>query len=77
MFWVILDMMNFFETVKNSLLRGVNSLSGRMQLFFHRPKKPTAPLADRLLADALLLGVIPSPTEREEERAVFVAERLN
>ncbi|MDR2144551.1 MAG: hypothetical protein LBP29_09300 [Treponema sp.] len=69
--------MNFLETVKNSLLRGVNSLSGRMQLLFHRPKKPAAPLADRLLADALLLGEIPSPTEREEERAVFVAERLN
>jgi hypothetical protein len=48
-----------------------------MQLLFHRPKKPAAPLADRLLADALLLGEIPSPTEREEERAVFVAERLN
>jgi hypothetical protein len=70
-------MMNFLETVKNSLLRGVNSLSGRMQLFVHRSKKPAAPLADRLLADALLLGEIPSPTEREEERAVFVAERLN
>jgi hypothetical protein len=70
-------MMNFLETVKNSLLRGINSVSGKMQLFFHRPKKSTAPLADRLLADALLLGEIPSPTEREEERAVFVAERLN
>jgi hypothetical protein len=69
--------MNFLETVKNTFLRSVNSLSGRMQLFFHRPKKSAAPLADRLLADALLLGEIPSPTEREEERAVFVAERLN
>jgi hypothetical protein len=69
--------MNFLETVKNTFLRGVNSFSGKMQFFFHRPKKPAAPLADRLLADALLLGEIPSPTEREEERAVFVVERLN
>jgi hypothetical protein len=68
--------MNFFKTVKNTVLRGINSLSGRVQLFFHRAKKSAAPLADRLLADALLLGEIPSPTEREEERAVFVAERL-
>jgi acetylornithine deacetylase/succinyl-diaminopimelate desuccinylase-like protein len=70
-------MMNFFNSVKNSFLRGVNSLSGRMQFFFHQPKKSAAPLADRLLADALLLGEIPSPTEREEERAVFVVERLS
>jgi hypothetical protein len=75
-FWVILDVMNFLETVKNSLLRGINSLSGKVQLFFHRPKKSAAPLADRLLADALLLGEIPSPTEREEERAAFVVERF-
>ncbi|MDR2048586.1 MAG: hypothetical protein LBP69_03955 [Treponema sp.] len=70
-------MMDLLKTIKNTVLRGVNSLSGRAQLIFHRPKKSAAPLADRLLADALLLGEIPSPTEREEERAVFVAGRLN
>lgn len=69
-------MMNFFITIKNTFLRSMNSVSGRLHSFFHRPRKSAAPLADRLLADALLLGEIPSPTEREEERAVFVAERL-
>jgi di/tripeptidase len=34
-------------------------------------------LADRLLADALRLAEIPSPTRREEQRAAFVLERLN
>ncbi|MDR1507925.1 MAG: hypothetical protein LBI67_12575 [Treponema sp.] len=68
--------MIFFKTVKTAVLKGVNSLYGGIQLFFRRPKKSSSPLADRLLADALLFGEIPSPTEREEDRAVFVVERL-
>lgn len=39
--------------------------------------KPVSPLADRLLAEAVQLAEIPSPTEREERRAEFVVQRLN
>ena len=65
----ILKLMNLFGRIKNGI-------SGRISALFRRTKKPAAPLADRILADALLLGGIPSPSEREEERAAFVAERL-
>jgi hypothetical protein len=44
---------------------------------FPRPKKPVSPLADRLLADALRLAEIPSPTRQEEKRVAFILERLN
>jgi hypothetical protein len=62
-------MMNFFGKVKNRIFAGLGGI-------FHRPKKSAFPLADRMLADALLLGGIPSPAAREEERAAFVSERL-
>jgi hypothetical protein len=45
-------------------------------MLLHKPRKPISPLADRLLADAMRLAVIPSPTEHEEQRAAFVLERL-
>jgi hypothetical protein len=65
----MLELMNFFDRIKNGI-------SDRIGALFRRRKKPAAPLADRILADALLLGGIPSPAEREEGRAAFVAERL-
>ncbi|GHV65500.1 hypothetical protein AGMMS49587_19820 [Spirochaetia bacterium] len=45
---------------------------GRSGFFRKRP----APLADRLLADALRLAEIPSPSPKEEKRAAFVTGRL-
>ncbi|GHV91246.1 hypothetical protein AGMMS50268_17490 [Spirochaetia bacterium] len=39
-------------------------------------RKTPTPLADRLLADALRLAEIPSPTPMETKRTAFVAERL-
>jgi hypothetical protein len=68
-FCFILYIMGFFGAVKNRIFAGLGGL-------FRRPKKSLFPLADRLLADALLLGGIPSPAAREEERAAFVSERL-
>ena len=59
------------------MIRGLNALSGKAALVFHGPKRPASPLADRLLADALRLAEIPSPTGKEEQRAAFVLERLH
>jgi acetylornithine deacetylase/succinyl-diaminopimelate desuccinylase-like protein len=58
------------------IVRGINTLAGKAAGLLHTPGKPKSPLADRLLADALRLAEIPSPTEREEQRASFVLERL-
>jgi hypothetical protein len=68
---------NFIKQLQKDLIRGVNALSGKAALVFHGPKKPASPLADRLLADALRLAEIPSPTSKEEQRAAFVLERLH
>jgi hypothetical protein len=69
-------MMNMLKMLKEALQFGYNTLSGRILFHLGKPKKPLFPLADRLLADAFRLGQLPSPTEKEEMRAVFVVERL-
>jgi putative aminopeptidase FrvX len=63
-------------SVKKALLRGVNAISGKAAKIFHRPRKSSAPLADRLLVDALRIAELPSPAPGEEPRASFVLERL-
>lgn len=40
-------------------------------------RRQASPRAERLLADAVRLAEIPSPTEKEELRAAFVSERLS
>jgi hypothetical protein len=65
-----------FSGFKRISFRLYNGLSGRVAGIFHRPRKIQAPLADMLLADAMRLAELPSPTPREEQRAVFVLERL-
>jgi len=69
--------MNVFGFLKNAVQSGLNAISGKVNQFLARPRKPAFPLADRLLADAFRLGQIPSPTEQEKERAFFIAERLS
>lgn len=69
--------MNILIRVQKKIGRGIDTLTGKAVLWFRRPKKPVFPLADRLLADALRLAEIPSPTRREERRVAFVLERLN
>jgi hypothetical protein len=64
------------ERCQKLAVRGINALAGKAAGFLHVPRKPKSPLADRLLADALRLAEIPSPTENEEQRASFVLERL-
>jgi hypothetical protein len=67
----------FLEFFQNSIIRGVNLLSGKATSVFYHNRKSGSLLADRLLADALRLAEVPSPTHREEQRAAFVLERLN
>jgi hypothetical protein len=67
----------FLEYFQNSIIRGINLLSGKASSVFYHNRKTTSLLADRLLADTLRLAEIPSPTHREEQRAAFVLERLN
>jgi hypothetical protein len=71
-------MVDFLEYIQNNIIRGINILSGKASsVLHHQGRKSAAPLADRLLADALRLAEVPSPTHREEQRAAFVLERLN
>ncbi|MDR0602435.1 MAG: hypothetical protein LBG42_08640 [Treponema sp.] len=53
-----------------------NAFSGRVYRIVYRPHKSASPLADRILADALRLAELPSPSPGEEKRAAFVRERL-
>jgi acetylornithine deacetylase/succinyl-diaminopimelate desuccinylase-like protein len=76
-------LVRFEETarqVQNLLVRGVNSLSGKLSAFRQgrlARRGPAFPLADRLLADTLRLAEIPSPSPGEAERASFIRERFN
>jgi hypothetical protein len=55
---------------------GLNAVAGRIHKIVHRPRKSASPFADRLLADALRIAEIPSPSPGEEKRAAFICERL-
>ncbi|MDR2404394.1 MAG: hypothetical protein LBD78_10240 [Spirochaetaceae bacterium] len=59
-----------------SIVRDLAGLGGRAIRRLQRSQKSRSPLADHLLADALRLAEMPSPTDREERRAAFVLERL-
>jgi hypothetical protein len=63
-------------SIKKLLFRGINTVSGKAAQILHHPRKSTAPLADRLLADTLRIAELPSPAPGEEHRAAFVLERL-
>jgi hypothetical protein len=61
---------------KKTLKWGFGILVDKAGLILHGPRKSSSPLADRLLADALRLVEIPSPSPGEEQRAAFILERL-
>jgi len=62
-----------FRAMLVSAVRSVRSNAVSMLGFL---KQARSPLAERLLADALRLAEIPSPTQNEERRAAFIVERL-
>lgn len=68
--------MGFFSKIRTSVVRTARALTQRASTVLGSLRKSESPLADRLLADALRIGEIPSPTDREEQRAAFVRERL-
>jgi hypothetical protein len=68
--------MNILLRIVNKIIFRLNRLSGKAALALDRVRHSSSPLADRLLADALRLAEIPSPTHQEEQRAAFILERL-
>jgi hypothetical protein len=69
-------MVGFLSQFQKLIIRGVNTISGKAAAL-RRVRKPVSPLADRLLADALRLAEIPSPSPLEGERAAFVMDRFS
>jgi hypothetical protein len=68
--------MNILFRFIDKIISKINRLSGKAATALSRVRQPPSPLADRLLADALRLAEIPSPTHQEEQRAAFILERL-
>lgn len=68
--------MGFFKVIRTTAAKAVRVLTRRASTVIGSLRKSESPLADRLLADALRIAEIPSPTAREEQRAAFVLERL-
>ncbi len=68
--------MGFLESMRKTADALLRFVAGRNSPLAKAFRRPSAPLADRLLADAVLLSELPSPTEREERRAAFVIGRL-
>lgn len=68
--------MNIFTRISAAFIKQINTLSGKASAALQRSRRSFSPLADRLLANALRLAEIPSPTHREEQRAAFILERL-
>ena len=68
--------MNRLARFINKIISKLNRLSGKAATALDRVRGASSPLADRLLADALRLAEIPSPTHQEEQRAAFILERL-
>jgi hypothetical protein len=69
-------MVNILSRLSTAIIKQINTLSGKASAALRR-EGSSSPLADRLLADALRLAEIPSPTHQEEQRAAFILERLS
>jgi len=60
----------WFTSVLSGLQEGVKTILGSL-------KRTPSPLVDRIMADALRLAELPSPTDGETERIRFIKERLD
>ncbi len=56
--------------------RGLRFITGKTRKILPGVSKSPLSLGDKILADAVMLAAIPSPTQREELRAQFVLDRL-
>ncbi|QQO11000.1 hypothetical protein [Breznakiella homolactica] len=68
--------MSLFSGIRTIIPRFLSVFSGKASSVLHSQRKSSTMLSDRILADALMLAAIPSPTFREEQRAAFVLERI-
>ncbi|GEM_PF-797328 len=68
--------MTIFTRIQNSMARAARFVRGNAASMLGFLRQARSPLAERLLADALRMAGIPSPTHNEERRAAFVVERL-
>lgn len=68
--------MGILQGIRSSIARAFRGLRSRAASVLKSLRRSPSPLADRLLSDALRIAEIPSPTEREEQRAAFVMKQL-
>lgn len=68
--------MGILQGIRGSIARVFRGLTSRASSVLKSLGRSPSPLADRLLSDALRIAEIPSPTEREEQRAAFVMKQL-
>lgn len=68
--------MGILQSLRGSIARVFRGLTGRASSVLKSLGRSPSPLADRLLSDALRIAEIPSPTDREEQRAAFVIKQL-
>ncbi len=68
--------MGFLSKIRGSIARVFRSVTSGASSVMRTLKKSSSPLSDRLLSDALRIAEIPSPSSREEQRGVFIVERL-
>jgi len=69
--------MGILQKARSSIARTFRNLTSRASSVLKSLGRSPSPLADRLLSDALRIAEIPSPTEREEQRAAFVIKQLS
>ncbi|HUW70292.1 MAG TPA: hypothetical protein VMX33_08650 [bacterium] len=69
--------MGILQKARSSIAWAFRNLTSRASSVLKSLGRSPSPLADRLLSDALRIAEIPSPTEREEQRAAFVIKQLS
>lgn len=69
--------MAIFDDLKRKLVTTVQSFSRKASVVVRSLKQSRSPLTDRLLAEALRLSELPSPSKNEEQRVGHILERLS
>jgi hypothetical protein len=69
--------MGILARIQGTLAKSLRTVTNKAGSMLRTLRKSPFPLSDRLLADALRIAEIPTPTHHEEQRAAFILERLN
>jgi len=67
----------FFDDLIKKMGSAFRSLSTKASVVIRSLRQASSPLTDRLLAEALRLAEIPSPSKNEEQRVGHILERLS